>query len=253
MINVEVINIGNELLIGRTLNQNLLWLGERIYDLGGYLKRAAVIRDVKEDIINEIKLALTDQPDLILTTGGLGPTYDDITMASIAEALGLRLIVNDEALKFMMIRKPPASDSIRSAYEKMAALPEGSQPLLNYVGSAPGALINVGRTKIIVMPGVPDEMKDMFTRYVEPLFGGSKSRGVVILTENIYEAELAPLIAEMAKKYPSVYIKTHPALENGKSKVKIELKTQANDSAIDVEIEEIKSWLARNNVKFSVL
>ncbi len=252
MLKVEIINIGNELLIGRTLNQNLLWLGERIYDLGGYLKRAVIIRDVKEDIINEIKLVLMEQPDLVLTTGGLGPTYDDITMASIAEAFGLRLVVNDEAIKFMINRKAPASDNIKSAYEKMATLPEGCQPLLNYAGSAPGALISRGSTKVIVMPGVPDEMKDMFTRYVEPLFGSNKSRGVVILTENIYEAELAPLIAKMAKKYPSVYIKTHPASEKGVSRVKVELKTQGRDNSIDSELDEIKLWLTQNKVKFSV-
>ncbi|MEM3557223.1 MAG: molybdopterin-binding protein [Conexivisphaerales archaeon] len=251
-MSVEIINIGNELLIGRTINQNLFWLGARIFDLGGYLKRAIIIRDIKEDIAEAITVVLKEHPDLILTTGGLGPTYDDITMDSIAQALGFKMELNDESMKFMTKRRPPENESIRLAYEKMSTLPKGSMPLLNYVGSAPGALIKSKLTKIIIMPGVPAEMQDMFTRYVEPLFGNSKSKEIVILTEKIYEAELAPLVAKMANKYPQVYIKTHPASKNGISHVKIELKTQYNDNAIDVECNEIKMWLKQKNVKFSV-
>ncbi|MGC8662015.1 MAG: competence/damage-inducible protein A [Nitrososphaeria archaeon] len=252
MLKVEIINIGNELLIGRTVNQNLLWLGARIFDLGGYLKHAIIIRDIKEDIARTIMAVVKESPDLVLTTGGLGPTYDDITMDSIAEALGFKMELNDVAMKFMTNRIPPASENIRLAYEKMSTLPKGSIPLLNHAGAAPGALITSGSTKIIIMPGVPAEMQDMFARYVEPLFGNNKSKEIVILTEKIYEAELAPFVAKMASKYPQVYIKTHPASENGVSHVKIELKTQYNDNSIDLERDEIKSWLKQNGVKFNV-
>ncbi|MCL4343460.1 MAG: competence/damage-inducible protein A [Nitrososphaerota archaeon] len=252
MLKVEIINVGNELLIGRTVNQNLFWLGARIFDLGGYLKRATIIRDIKSDIAEAIAASVGEGPDLILTTGGLGPTYDDITMGSVAHALGLKMKLNDQAVKFMTGRRTPESENVRLAYEKMATLPEGSTPLFNYAGSAPGALIERGHTKIVIMPGVPAEMQDMFTRYVEPMFGSNKSKEIVILTENIYEAELAPLVAKMADKYPQVYIKTHPASESGISRVKIELKTQFSDNAIDAEYNEIETWLKQNGVKFSV-
>jgi len=253
MLKVEVINIGNELLIGRTINGNLQWLGERIFNLGGYLKRAFIIRDIKEDIVESIVQSLNEKVDLILTTGGLGPTYDDITMQSVAEALELQMKINNEALEFMIRRKAPSSKNIELAYEKMATLPVGSEPLLNYVGSAPGALIEKNSTKIIVMPGVPLEMQDMFVRYVEPLLGKYSSKEIVILTEGIYEAELAPLIANMAMNYPNVYIKTHPSMVNEISHVRIELKTQNADDTIDKESEKIISWLKQNGIKFSVL
>jgi len=174
-------------------------------------------------------------------------------MQSVAEALELQMKINNEALEFMIRRKAPSSKNIELAYEKMATLPVGSEPLLNYVGSAPGALIEKNSTKIIVMPGVPLEMQDMFVRYVEPLLGKYSSKEIVILTEGIYEAELAPLIANMAMNYPNVYIKTHPSMVNEISHVRIELKTQNADDTIDKESEKIISWLKQNGIKFSVL
>ncbi len=242
-VSVFIVNIGTELLIGRTINGNLLWLGSKIYSLGGEVVASITVHDKREQIASALNYAFSSPARMIITTGGLGPTYDDITIESVAEWLGRKLVLNEDALNFMKkLRKPATEESIK-AYEKMASLPEGSTPLFNYVGVAPGAMVVFGEKRLFVLPGVPSEMKDMFERYVEPFIGYNVSRGIVTRVEGIYEAQISPLITRLTESFPTVYIKSHPSMEYGKSVLRIEAWTQ--DSSVDIMkiYDELRSFV----------
>jgi molybdopterin-biosynthesis enzyme MoeA-like protein len=153
-------------------------------------------------------------------------------MEAVAEWLGKKLVLNENALSFMLKLRKPMTEESKKAYEKMATLPEGSMPLFNYVGTAPGAMLFADEKRLFVLPGVPREMKDMFERYVEPFIGYNVSRGIVTRVEGIFEAQISPLITELANSFPSVYVKSHPSMEYGKSVLRIEAWTQ--DSSVDI-------------------
>ncbi|MGC9208260.1 MAG: competence/damage-inducible protein A [Nitrososphaeria archaeon] len=244
---VFIINIGTELLIGRTLNGNLLWLGSRIYDRGGEVVGSITVHDRYDDIHYALGCATARSPDAIITTGGLGPTYDDITMDAVARWLGRKLVLNPDALDFMQRLRPPASEESKKAYEKMAMLPEGSMPLFNYVGAAPGAIVSYGETRIFVLPGVPAEMRDMFQRYIEPFLGSYGARGIVSLIRGIYEAQISPLIAKIAKEHPEVYIKSHPGMEAGRSVLRVEIWTQSGNADLEKLYKEIEEYVRAHN------
>ena len=247
-----IVNIGTELLIGRTINGNLQWLGSRIYSSGGEVLGSITVHDRKDQIAFALKCAISSGAGFIITTGGLGPTYDDITMEAVAEWLGKKLVLNENALSFMIKLRKPMTEESKKAYEKMATLPEGSMPLFNYVGTAPGAMLFTGEKRLFVLPGVPREMKDMFERYVEPFIGYSVSRGIVTRVEGIFEAQISPLITELTKSFPAVYVKSHPSMEYGKSVLRIEAWTQ--DSSVDImEIyRELENFVKAHGGKISL-
>jgi nicotinamide-nucleotide amidase len=146
--NVELISIGNELLIGKILNTNAHWLAKRITSLGLSVRRITVVGDDLDEISSAIRETIQRRPAFIITTGGLGPTFDDKTLEGVARAIGRELKENKEALE--MIKKKyeqyVAEGRMRklelTPYRvKMATLPEGSKPLPNPVGTAPGVLV----------------------------------------------------------------------------------------------------------------
>lgn len=168
---IECIAIGTELLTTRRLDTNSVWLGERLASLGLAFHRKTAVGDSHEDLAALFREALT-RSDLILTTGGLGPTFDDFTKECFAEVLGAELREDaqsrEDMLAFYAARKrvPPASNF------KQALLPEGAEALRNPVGTAPGVWWEDPKghrgVRIVMMPGVPREMKRMWEDQVEP-------------------------------------------------------------------------------------
>lgn len=172
---VEIINTGSELMLGRVLNTHQQWLCRQLADLGYIVSRQTAIADTAETITHVVKEAL-GRADLIITTGGLGPTSDDITRDLIADLLGRKLVVNAEALqrieKFFAIRKRPMPE--RTAIQ--ARVPEGAIVLQNDHGTAPGLAMETAspgsankKSWLIMLPGPPRELRPMFTQSVLPL------------------------------------------------------------------------------------
>jgi molybdenum cofactor synthesis domain-containing protein len=220
---VELICIGNELLIGKILNKNGYWLSKQITKLGGKVVKETIVKDDLNEISLAIKDALKRNPDFIITSGGLGSTPDDLTLKGIAKALKKPLKLNKKALAFLKEKYLKLSDGekikLNKARLKMATLPEDAIPLRNPVGTAPAILINHGKTSLICLPGVPKELKAIFKKEISKLIleksKGEKFYEESIITRGIIESEISSLIKKLKQKHPEVYLKSHP--KGGKS------------------------------------
>ena len=178
---IECIAIGTELLTTRRLDTNSIWLGERLARLGLGFHRKTAVGDSREDLAELFREAL-GRSDLILTTGGLGPTFDDFTKELFAEILGADL-VEDAASRADMMAFYAARNRVPPQVNfKQALIPVGAEPLRNQVGTAPGVWWQdpAGHpgVRIVMMPGVPREMKRMWEEQVEPRLASLAGRAV---------------------------------------------------------------------------
>jgi nicotinamide-nucleotide amidase len=236
-VNVEVICIGNELLIGKIGNTNATWLAKQISRLGANLTRVTVIRDIVEEIADTVNEVLARKPQFIVTTGGLGPTFDDMTLQGVAKALNRKLEVNPEALAFVKQccaeyakkRGYPTEIELTQPRVKMATLPARTEVVNNPIGTAPGVRVDVYGTVLFVLPGVPPEMEAIFVETIAPLLKEAALGRVFcersVFTENIFESKLAPLIDRVMSDNSGVYVKSHPFNE---AKPQVELHLTIN-------------------------
>jgi nicotinamide-nucleotide amidase len=162
-----IISIGDELLIGQTINTNSSWMGAELSKSGFDVTRITSVHDRKDDIINILNES-AGKSDVVLITGGLGPTSDDITKPTLCEFFNTKLVMNDEVLvmleEMMRRRNFPMNERNR----KQAEVPESCRVLKNAVGTAPGMWFEKDGTIYISMPGVPHEMKHLMTHVVLP-------------------------------------------------------------------------------------
>ena len=232
-IKFELIFPANEILIGKTLNTNGHWIARRITSLGGKVVRFTVTQDDVDIISSTIKEAM-QRSDVIIVSGGLGPTFDDKTLQGLGRAIDRSLRLNKEAFrmiqeKYNIIHEMGViKDAVITDHrKKMAMLPEGSIPLPNPIGSAPGVYVEYEGSRIICLPGVPSEFRAIFEESVVPIVKETV-KGVIFaeesfVLEEIVESELAPLIEQVMKKNPYVYIKSHPLGYEGISKIVIHI------------------------------
>lgn len=213
VLNSWILSVGNELLIGRTVNTNAAWLGKRLTFLGFKVDRVVVVPDDVDEIAGEVSRAVS-KAYLVVTTGGLGSTYDDVTLEGVAKGLGRNLVLNSRALEMVRSFYSARGLELTSDRVKMAMLPEGAEPLRNPVGAAPGALLRVGGSLVASLPGVPREMESMFTESLEPVLrdvvGGVFVVECGFTVYGVPESSLAPYIREAAFKVPRSYVKSHP-------------------------------------------
>ena len=176
-MNIELVNTGSELMLGRVLNTHQQWLCRRLADLGHVVTRQVAIADTGGEIQNAVREALS-RADLVITTGGLGPTSDDLTRELIAELLGKKLVVNpavDAHIEnfFAKRNRPrPAKTSVETF------VPEGAEVFINQNGTAPGLAIQIEpkaqspKPKVqwlVMLPGPPRELRPMFDAQIVPL------------------------------------------------------------------------------------
>jgi nicotinamide-nucleotide amidase len=216
----EIICLGNELLIGKIVNSNAQWLAKYITKLGGKVRRITVVGDNIGEIATALRESLSRHSAFILTTGGLGPTFDDKTMDAVATVLEKPLELNDDAHRMVKNKYQQYEKVTNKKIEltparlKMAKLPKDSVPLPNPVGTAPAVLSTDAASEIINLPGVPSEMKAIFEASVVPLIRRLIRTQIVCETNvkvtGIIESELAPLLDQVMREVPKVYVKSHP-------------------------------------------
>jgi nicotinamide-nucleotide amidase len=241
-VTVEVICIGNELLIGKIENTNIGWLAKQIAHLGANLTRVTVIQDTIQEIAATINESAERKPQFIITTGGLGPTFDDKTLQGIAVALNSKLEVNPEALAF--VKKSCIEYAKKRGYSseieltpprvKMATLPEKTVVVNNPVGAAPAVKAELEEAVLFALPGVPHEMEAIFNESIAPLIKKAVGEDVFcersLFLEDIFESKLAPLIDQVMSKNVGVYAKSHPLKSEGKAQVELHLTMVANQN-----------------------
>jgi len=237
MVRVEMLAVGKELLIGRTLNTNAHWVGGRLARRGSMLKEVTTVDDDLEEISKAMRDILGRIPDFLIVVGGLGPTPDDMTLEGLARALGVNLKFNSEALGLIKehYRKRGLADvEVTPARRKMAVLPEGAKPVLNRLGTAPGVRFLAGSTIVYALPGVPKEMKGIFKDTVEPeivsRLGKLHREYLKFKLQGIMESVLAPLISDAMRRHPGAYIKSHPrGLVDGVSRIELDIAVVGKD------------------------
>jgi nicotinamide-nucleotide amidase len=219
MKRVEIIAVGKEILRGQTQDTNSSWLAKRITALGGVITRIVIPDDDVKAIAQEIRTSFHNGAQIIITTGGLGPTFDDKTLGGIAEATGCALSLAPAALEIVTRRYQAFYDqgfvddaAITPAREKMAYLPKGAEALDNPVGAAPAVSLKIPEGMIFALPGVPKEMKaiceqTVFSRLKEQL-GAEFYREETVNTGLGDESVIAGMVEQVMKQVPGTYLKS---------------------------------------------
>ena len=197
-----VLVIGNEILSGRTRDAYLAFLGTRLASLGIRLREARVVEDIEADIVralNDLRAAV----DNVFTTGGIGPTHDDITTAAVARAFGVPVVRSAEAVRRMTAYY--GADNLTPARLRMADVPEGATLIDNPVSAAPGFSIG----NVHVMAGVPSIMQAMFDAMSHRLAGGAPILARAV-TASIRESLIAEGLAAIQARFPELSLGSYP-------------------------------------------
>lgn len=176
---VAIVTVGDELLVGDTVNTNAAWLGEQLTDRGATVERVIVIPDRIGDIAAVVNEARATH-DAVIVTGGLGPTHDDVTMEGVASGLGVEMAPHEDAIDWI---ENESDYSHADLVEGTTDLPAGARMLPNPEGVAPGAVLTADDgVPVYVLPGVPEEMKAMF-ELVADEFDGTRQTRHTLYTE----------------------------------------------------------------------
>jgi len=216
---VVLLAIGNELLNGEVRDSNLYTLARSLTQRGFRVEQAAMVRDDPQTIAALLNTLLELHPEVIVISGGLGPTDDDCTLPAVAHAVGQPLMempaareMVDQAYSRLLSAGYVLQRGPEAAQRKMARLPLGAEPLLNPVGVAPGVWLETDTTTLICLPGVPEEMGALLEGSAIPRlvarFGQRYwvEHAVIVLCED--EANVAEPLREIAASYPNIYIKS---------------------------------------------
>ena len=230
-----LIIIGDEILSGSTHDANTPWLAENLNEIGVRLVEVRIIPDNKQkivDTVNEMRGVNGGGHDYVFTTGGIGPTHDDITTESVAEAFGLELELNDTAYAALLSYYNAESD-ITESRKKMAIIPKGATLIENPVSGAPGIHIE----NVYVFAGVPRIMQAMFDAIKHSLTGGKpvETRSVGC---DIAESLAAEGLSAIQDSYPMLSIGSYPKYQNGRFGTTLVLRG-IDDDALSAATQEV--------------
>jgi molybdenum cofactor synthesis domain-containing protein len=234
-VTAAVLVIGDEILSGRTQDQNTHYIARYLAQLGVELREARVAPDVTAEIVSAVN-DLRKRYTYVFTTGGIGPTHDDITADAIAEAFGVEVIEDPRALDMLLERIKP--ENLNAARRRMARVPIGAELIENPISKAPGFMIG----NVIVMAGVPVIMQAMLDAV-----GPRLATGVKILTEtidagNIPEGRYAAELADVAKAYDDVAIGSYPSFSSAGVRNQIVLRSR-NELALRSAADAIHAMI----------
>ncbi len=233
-----ILAIGDEVLDGLVLDTNSNWMEIRLAPLGVEMNRLVSVRDNLTEIGRALKF-LMETCNLVITSGGLGPTHDDMTLKAVAHAFSRNLVEDQKALGMVerqyrnlhergIVNSPEITESRR----KMARIPKGSAPLNNTVGGAPGVMLEIDNVTIFCLPGVPSELKMIFEESIVPWI---KKKGTSEFCERVVEFEMrdesvfSPIIDIVMKMHPGVYIKSMPRTYGTSHVLKVWVSSRGSD------------------------
>ncbi len=202
----EIISIGDELLVGQVVNTNATWIAQHLNEIGIPVKQISAISDDAEEIKKALDLAFS-RADVILVTGGLGPTKDDITKHTLCAYFNTYLVFHQPSYDNIVRLFGGRGLKISEVNRKQAEIPANCTPLPNPNGTAPGMWFEKENKILVSLPGVPFEMEGIMEKYVLPRLAGEENERIVahktILTQGIGESYLSELIKEWEENLPA--------------------------------------------------
>ncbi|MDC0232886.1 molybdopterin-binding protein [Pelagibacteraceae bacterium] len=246
ILKAGILIIGDEILSGRTQDSNGNFIAKNLTLSGIKLEEIKVIQDQQNIIVDSVKL-FSKKYDYVFTTGGIGPTHDDITSASVAKAFNKKYEINKEAFK--ILEKYYPEGEFNKSRQRMAKMPTDVQLIYNPVTAAPGFILN----NVYVLPGVPKIMEVMFVNILNNLKKG-KPKKITTINTNLYESKIATSLNDIQNKYQECAIGSYPYF-NFLSKtggVNIVISSWTMNSLDDVE-KEIIEMIKLNSGNYSIV
>lgn len=214
----EILSIGTEVVLGRIQDTNASWLAARLAYAGANVRRITGVPDTPEEVRRVLADAVARGTGLIVSTGGLGPTPDDMTVATIAKAAGCGVTRDPAAVAdYRRRREIPEGEELPPNLQKMATVPETAKVFINPAGWAPGFMVPIEKTLIFAMPGPPREMEAVYETHLGPLAERWYAGRTVAqrLRVEMFESQVSPLLEEVMNRYPNAYLKAYVALGDG--------------------------------------
>ena len=204
IITAAILVIGDEILSGRTKDKNIGYIAEYLTNLGIDLREVRVVPDIEEEIVTALN-ALRNRYTYVFTTGGIGPTHDDITADSVAKAFGVTIGVDPRAVALMEERYRAMGTEMNEARLRMARVPAGADLVTNKISTAPGFRIG----NVIVMAGVPSIMQAMLDAATPGLKTGARMLSESVRAD-LREGDIGTELGAVAKAHPDVMIGSYP-------------------------------------------
>ncbi|HEY1749146.1 MAG TPA: molybdopterin-binding protein [Xanthobacteraceae bacterium] len=208
IVTAAVLVIGDEILSGRTKDKNIGFIAEQMTAIGIDLKEVRVVPDEEPEIVAALN-ALRSRYSYVFTTGGIGPTHDDITADAVAKAFGLPIDYDQRAVELLRERLAVTGGEMNEARLRMTRMPKGSELVLNKISAAPGFMIG----NVIVMAGIPQVMQAML-EFVTPKL----KTGTAMLSESVRgdcrEGDIGTELGAIAKAHPAVVIGSYPFMDD---------------------------------------
>ena len=247
----EIISIGDELLYGQTLDTNAHWISHKLDEYNIKVFQRTTIGDDSDQILNAFAIA-AERVNIVLITGGLGPTKDDLTKPLLAKYFGVGMVHHEEVLRDITLLFAKASREVTALNAQQAELPANCEKITNPVGTAPGMWFYENNTVFVAMPGVPYEMKSIMTQGILPKIHEMFSKGVlhhhIIKTIGITESSLSDLIEDWEVNLPK-HIKL--AYLPTKGQVKLRLTGSGDDlNTLKQEIDALQMAIMPKIAKY---
>ena len=241
-----ILIIGDEILSGRTQDTNANFIAKNLASSGINLEEIRVIQDQKKIIIDSVKL-FSEKFNYVLTTGGIGPTHDDITSESVAEAFNKKYEINSEAFNILQKYYPKGEFNI--SRQKMAKMPSDAELIYNPMTAAPGFKIH----NVFVLPGVPKIMELMLIDVLKKLEKG-KPKKITTINTDLYESKMAPFLNEIQNQFNECSIGSYPYFNflSKKGGVSIVISSWTMNSLDKIE-KEIIEMIKFNGGNYSIV
>ena len=239
-VNAAIIIIGNEILSGRTQDVNVVAISKWLNELGVKLEEVRVIPDIENSIIKTVN-ELKKKFNYVFTTGGIGPTHDDITSQSIAKAFNLSYGFHKEA--YAILEKYYGRAKFNAGRKKMAKTPKGASLIYNPSSAAPGFFIK----NVFCLPGVPSILKSMLGGLTNKIIGGHKIDSKTLSLRTV-ESEISVPLERIQKKYKKLDIGSYPFFRQGKIGVSLVIRSN-NLKLIEKCLFEIIKFVKKKKIK----
>ena len=239
-VNAAILIIGNEILSGRTQDTNTSTLATWLNSIGVKVAEVRVIPDIEKKIIDTLNL-LRRENDYVFTTGGIGPTHDDITAASVSKAFGLKYEVHKEAFKILEAYYNPGE--FNEGRQKMVWMPENAELILNPTSGAPGFSVE----NVFCLPGVPSILKSMLGSLKNRIVGGEPILSHTLSLKTV-ESEIAKSLKKVQNQNKEVEIGSYPFFHAGKLGVSIVLRSE-DQSKIDLCNSQILEFIKEKKIE----